>query len=527
MPPRAAPSSVAAYTLTVWIQTLDRYDSIIIGAGHNGLVCAAYLARAGHRVLVLEAADTPGGLASTREFHPGFRAAPAHHASHFSDRVAEDLELAKHGAEPLAAAEKIIGLDTSGEHVVVERNGVAGVSAADGKAYDDFVETLTRFAATLEPFWGKTIPRIGNNSLGEMMTFAQLGLNIRRLGKADMHEFMRIASLPARDLMDERFGNDLLKAALSWDGLIGSKMAPRSPNSAVLMMLYRQGRNAYRPGRLIDSLVAAATAAGAEIRTGTAVARVQVEPGSDGLVATGIELDSGETIQARRVISSADPKTTFIDLVGARHLDIGFTNRIGRLRTDGFVAKLHLALSGAPRFTGLEQATGRLLVAPRMDAIEFAFDDAKYGECSAEPVLEITVPSLADPALAPAGQHVVSAHVMFVPYRLKAGWTDEARAAIADRAIDMLEAYAPGLRELIVGSEFLAPPDLEARYGVAGGHWHHGDFAMDQMLMMRPTFEAAQYRTPLPGLWLCGAGSHPAGDLTGLAGHNAAKEILR
>jgi phytoene dehydrogenase-like protein len=244
-------------------------------------------------------------------------------------------------------------------------------------------------------------------------------------------------------------------------------------------------------------------------------------------VATGVELGAGETIPARRVISSADPKTTFIDLVGARHLDIGFTNRIGRLRTDGFVAKLHLALSGAPRFTGLDRAAGRLLVAPRMDAIEFAFDDAKYGECSAEPVLEVTVPSVDDPTLAPAGQHVLSAHVMFVPYRVKGGWTDEARAAIAARAIDALEAYAPGLRELIVGSEFLAPPDLEERYGVTGGHWHHGDFAMDQMLMMRPTYEAAQYRTPLPGLWLCGAGSHPAGDLTGLAGHNAAKEILR
>ena len=506
---------------------MDRYDAIVIGAGHNGLVCAAYLARAGQRVLVLEANDVAGGLAAGHEFHPGFRAAPAHHASHFAGQIADDLNLAKHGAEPLASAAKLIGLSSEGEHVVIGPDTVSGVGAADSQAWASLAGLLDRFAAALEPSWGKTIPRIGNNSLAEIATFAQLGLKIRRLGKTDMHEFLRVASLPARDLMDERFENELLKAALSWDGLIGSKMAPRSPNGAVLMLLYRRGRQAFAAGRLVDALVAAATDAGAEIRTGTAVSRIAVEPVSDGLGVKGVELASGETILASRVISSADPKTTFLDLVGVRHLDIGFTNRVGRIRSNGLVAKLHLALSEKPRFAGLDEPSGRLLIAPRMDAIEFAFDDAKYGQCSDEPVLEITVPSLDNPALAPDGQHVLSAHVMFVPYRLKGGWTDSARDAMRDKSIDLLERYAPGLRGQILGSEFLAPPNIEARYRVAGGHWHHGDFAMDQMLMMRPTYEAAQYNTPLPGLWLCGAGSHPAGDLTGLAGHNAAQEILR
>ncbi len=506
---------------------MDRYDTIIIGAGHNGLVCAACLARAGERVLVLEARDKAGGLASRHEFHPGFQAAPAHHASHFPRRIAEDLELPKHGAEPLARPAPLVGMNADGEHVVVEPGSVSGVGVADSNAYGSFAGMLDRFAATLEPFWGKTIPRIGNNSLGEVLTFAQLGLKLRRLGKADMHEFMRIASLPARDLVDERFESELLKATLCWDGLIGSKMAPRSPNSAVLMMLYRRGRDAFSPARLIDALVAAATAAGAEIRSGAAVARIAVEPADDGPAATGVELDSGETLTAKRIVSSADPETSFLRLVGVEHLDIGFTNRIGRIRSDGFVAKLHLALSSAPRFKGLDAPAGRLLIAPSMDAIEFAFDDAKYGACSEEPVLEVTVPSLDDPALAPAGQHVLSAHVMFVPYRLKGGWTDAARQAMHDRTVDLLERYAPGFCNQIIGSEFLAPPDIESRYKVTGGHWHHGDFAFDQMLMMRPTYEAAQYRTPLEGLWLCGAGSHPAGDLTGLAGYNAAAEILR
>ena len=506
---------------------MDRYDSIIIGAGHNGLVCAAYLARAGQRVLVLEARDAVGGLASHHEFHPGFRAAPAHHASHFSARVAADLELEKHSAEPLAIPEKLVALSADGEHVSIERASVSGVTAADSKAYGDFAALLDRFATVLEPFWNKTVPRIGNNSAGELLSFAQLGLKLRRLGKTDMHEFMRIASLPARDLMDERFESELLKSALSWDGLIGSKMAPRSPNSAVLMMLYRRGRSAYHPGRLVAALRGAAEAAGAEIRTGAPVSRVIVEPNESGLIATGVELESGETITARRIVSTADPKLTFLKLVGVEHLDIGFTNRIGRIRSDGYVGKLHLALSSAPQFRNLTGAAGRLLIAPRMDSIEFAFDDAKYGQCSGDPVVEAFLPSLDDPALAPAGQHVLSAHVLFVPYRLKEGWTDAARTAITDRVIGLLEQYAPGLREQVVGSEFLAPPDIEARYKVSGGNWHHGDFAMDQMLMMRPTYEAAQYKTPLAGLWLAGAGSHPAGDLTGIAGRNAAAEILR
>ncbi len=514
-------------TLSGTGRTLDRYDSIIIGAGHNGLVCAAYLAAAGQRVLVLEAMDVPGGLASKHEFHPGFSASPAHVAAHFPASIARDLDLAGHGAEPLAGPPRLVGLRPGGQHVTVEGDAVTGVDAADDSAYSEFNGMMRRFATALEPFWGKTIPRIGHNSLGEILTFAHLGLNLRRLGKADMHEFMRIAALPARDLMDERFSDPTLKAALSWDGLIGSKMAPRSPNGAVLMMLYRQGRQAYRPSGLIQALHAAAASAGATIRTGAGVSRILVDAGPDGLAATGVELGDGEQVAAQNVISSADPKSTFLDLVGVRFLDIGFTNRIRRLRTDGLVAKLHLALREAPRFAGLDAPAGRLLIAPEMDAIEFAFDDAKYGQCSEQPVLEVTVPSLDDPSLAPSGQHVLSAHVMFVPYRLKGGWTDAARDAIARRAIDTLEQYAPGLREQIVASEFLAPPDIEARYGVTGGHWHHGEFAMDQMLMMRPTYEAAQYRTPIPGLWLCGAGSHPAGDLTGLAGHNAAQEVLR
>ena len=265
----------------------------------------------------------------------------------------------------------------------------------------------------------------------------------------------------------------------------------------------------------------------AEIRTGAVVSRILIDGSADGLVATGVHLVDGEKIEADHVISATDPQRTFLDLVGVEHLDIGFTNRIRRLRCDGYVAKLHLALNDMPEFDGLQQADGRMIIAPDMDAIEFAFDDAKYGECSTKPVMEIIVPSVHDASLAPAGKHVLSAHIMYVPYRLKGGWTAAARSQICERAIDTIAQYAPRIREQIIHQELLTPADLEENFRVTGGHWHHTEFAMDQMLMMRPTYEAAQYSTPIPGLFLCGAGCHPGGDIMGGAGHNAAREILR
>ncbi|MDJ0794244.1 MAG: NAD(P)/FAD-dependent oxidoreductase [Woeseiaceae bacterium] len=504
---------------------MQNHDTIIIGAGHNGLVCATLLAQAGQRVLVLESNSTAGGLAATREFHPGFRAAVAHHANHFSARVAKELGLARHGYTQRSLPP--IGLGNDGEHVSVANGELRGASESDARSFQDYERLMQTCATALEPFWQKTIPGIGSRKLRDLATFGHLGLKLRGLGRQDMREFLRIASLPARDLMDEYFESDLVKALLSWDGLIGSRLAPRSPNAAVLAMLYRRSGESADTRSLIAALEAAAADAGVEIRFDTPVAHILVSGDDSGLRAKGVRVSAREEIAADRIISSADPKTTFVDLLGVEHLDIGFTNRIGRLRCNGYVAKLHLALEGLPEFTGLDSPDGRLLIAPEMDAIEFAFDDAKYGRCSDNPVLEVTVPSIADSSLAPDGKHVLSAHVMYVPYAHKGGWTDEARDAIKDRAIASIERYAPRIREQIAGSEFLTPADLEREYRITGGHWHHTEFAMDQMLMMRPTYGAAQYRSPVPGLWLCGAGCHPAGDLTGLAGHNAAREVLR
>ena len=237
-------------------------------------------------------------------------------------------------------------------------------------------------------------------------------------------------------------------------------------------------------------------------------------------------MDGGEQVSARNIVSSADPKTTFLTLLGAENLEIEFTNRIRRIRSEGLVAKLHLALHDLPKFTGLDQSDGQLLISPDMATIERSFDDSKYGQCPADPVMEIVIPSLRDPSLAPEGQHVLSAQVMYVPYKMKNAWDSAAKDVFTDRLIDKIALYAPTIREQIVAKELLTPIDLEQRFRVAGGHWHHGEFALDQLFMMRPTYGAGQYQTPVRNLYLCGAGSHPGGDITGGPGHNAAHEIL-
>ncbi|MDG1858411.1 MAG: NAD(P)/FAD-dependent oxidoreductase [Emcibacteraceae bacterium] len=513
---------------------MQHFDTIIIGAGHNGLICASYLAKAGQKVLVLEASENAGGLAAKREFHPGFKTSVAQSINQFSSKVANDLDLSKHGYKP-GEAIATIGLNYDGENVSFKGDTVTGVSDKDASTYKKYRKMMLKYSNVLKPYSLKTIPRIGMNSISEMMIFAKMGINLRMMGKDDLREFMRMVTLPTRDLMDENFDNEILKAALSWDGLIGSKNAPRSPNHSILMMLYRMtgdhgGDHAIPSGgieSLVSALVASATANGAEIRTNSPVKKINIQGDENGQKATGVILQSGEEISADRVVSSADPKTTFFNLVGVDHLEIQFTNRIQRLSAEGYVAKLHIALSGVPEFNGVSQPKDRMIIASEMDDIEFAWDDAKYGDVSENPVIEMVVPSLHDSNMAPEGQHVLSANVMYVPSKLNGGWTEAAKQKLTDRVIEEIAKYAPNIREQILHQELLTPADLEREYNVTGGHWHHTEFSLYEMMMMRPTYEAAQYKTPIPGLYLAGAGSHPGGGLMGGPGHNAAHEILK
>lgn len=508
-----------------------RYDCIVIGAGHNGLVCATRLARAGRKVLVLEAAAQVGGAAVTRAFHPGFRVSSGAHLLHLMPaQLIRELKLEEHGLRYSGTQLPTSALVADGAAVAIG----ADMTGADAGAYAAYEARMRRFGAALGPVLAGIAPRLGTDRWADKLALLNIGWRIRKLGRKDMRELLRIGGMNIYDLLHEHFSSAVLQGALGLDAVLGSNFGPRSP-STVLTLLYRlagesaaRGQGLAQPqggmGALCDALAKAAQAAGVTIRTDAPVERILVENDC----ASGVALQSGEQVMAGIVVSNADPKTTFLDLLGARHLDNGFVRRVTHLRSQGLAAKLHLALAAAPRFTGIaaERIGGRLLIAPSLEHIEHAYNHAKYGEYSAEPVMEITVPTHTDQSLAPAGQHVLSAIVQYAPYALKGGW-DSQRQVFIDRAIATLERYAPGIRKSILGSELLTPVDIEKQFRISGGHWHHGDLAFDQFLMVRPVPGATQHRTPLAGLYLCGAGCHPGGGVMGIAGGNAANQVLK
>jgi phytoene dehydrogenase-like protein len=515
-----------------------RYDCVVVGAGHNGLTCAAYLARAGRSVLVLEAADRVGGAAVTREFAPGFRVSACAHLLHLMPgKLIAELDLGAHGLKLAAEQLPTTALSADDAHLPLGPEG-AGVLAAqsphDGAAYPVYRQRLARLGAALRPILGATPPRLGTSGWRDRAALLGLALRLRALGRRDMRELLRIGPMCVQDLLDEHFESPLLKGALAFDAVLGTNYGPRSPGT-VFTLLYRLAAGAQESGgglaqpagglgALSEALARAALAAGAEVRTGAVVKRILVRDDR----AAGVVLASGEEIAAAAVVSSADPKTTFLGLLGSEHLDAGFVRRIVHLRARGLAAKLHLALDGAPQFAGLDAAAlkGRLLWAPSPEHIERAFNHAKYGEFSASPILEITVPTAADPALAPAGQHVLSVIAQYAPYALAGGWAG-GRQRFSELLIDTLTTLAPGLRAQVRHAELLTPADIEREFRITGGHWHHAELALDQFFMLRPVPGVAQYRAPVGGLYLCGAGCHPGGGVMGLAGRNAAREVVR
>jgi phytoene dehydrogenase-like protein len=513
-----------------------KYDCVVVGGGHNGLVCAAYLARGGRSVLVLEAAEQVGGAAVTREFAPGFQVSACAHLLHLMPAaLMRELALPAHGLRLAAQRLATVALASDGAHLAFAPGETAALAQhlpQDAAAYLEWQALVQRLARALQPLLAEPPPRLGSGSWREHALLARLGWQIRRLGRRDLRELLRIGGMCVHDLLEERFSAPLLKGALALDAVLGSNAGPRSPGT-VMSLLYRMvaaggAEVLAQPqgglGALSAALARAATAAGAEIRTQAVVERILVQADR----AAGVVLAGGEEIAAAVVVSSADPKTTLLGLLGSEHLDAGFVRRVAQLRTRGLAAKLHLALDALPQFTGLtsEALRGRLLVAPSSDYVERAFNHAKYGEFSAAPVLEITVPTLADPGLAPPGRHVLSVVAQYCPYQLAGGWA-AGREQFSDLLIDTLAAYAPGLRGAIRAVQLLTPPDIEREFRISGGHWHHAELSLDQFFMMRPVPGAAQYQAPLAGLYLCGAGSHPGGGVMGIAGRNAARQVMR
>jgi phytoene dehydrogenase-like protein len=506
-------------------------DAIIIGAGHNGLVCAAYLARAGLDVIVLEASASAGGMAATRtisdDYHfPGL----AHVGYPVSRSIRKDLKLEKYGYKTGAAIDSI-ALDASGEHLVIGAESLSGPGLADADiaAFPGFKAQHLKYAEALQPLFANKPPRLKNMGFADTRTLARLGWKIRMgLGKDAMYEFLRVAAVNIYDVLNEVFDDDRLKGALAVDAVMGSAMGPRTPGT-VLTWLQRlhgelDGPLANHGGQqLVNALTQSAEDAGATIRFDACVEDILIDRGK----AFGVNLVGGEMVKGKIIISSTDPRTTFSSLVGAPRLDAMFANRVRQIRGAGVVGKLNVALSGLPEFSALseEQLRNRLLVAPSMKYIEHAFNYSKYGECSEHPVLEVTFPSLHDRSLAPDGHHVMSINVAFLPYALQGGWQEQG-STVAYKVISQLGEYSPNLKSLIVDHEFLAPPDIEKEFGAVQGHWHQGELSIHQSFMMRPLHGAAQYDTPVDRLFLCGAGCHPGGGLTGLPGRNAAKRIL-
>jgi phytoene dehydrogenase-like protein len=517
-------------------QIPSQYDCVVIGAGHNGLICAALLAQAGRSVLVLEAGAQVGGAAITREFAPGYRVSAGAHLLHLMPAdLLRTLKLESHGLQWAGQQLPTTALIAGAAALTLSHAAAAqGLSAADAAAYSAYRERMRRFAAAIAPIFSRIPPRLGTNAWSDRLSLLRMAWQIRKLGRSDMRELLRIGGMNVYDLLEENFDSAALKGALGFDAVLGANFGPRSPGT-VLTLLYRLAAESAagntglsQPkggmGALCDALAKAAAAAGAVIRTGSAVARILVEADR----ACGVVLESGERMGAKQVISNADPKTTFLKLLGTAHLDAGFVRRVSHIRSQGLAAKIHLALNRLPPFAAVAETAlrGRLLLAPSLAHIEHAYNHAKYGEFSASPTMEITVPSINDATLAPTGKHVLSAIVQYAPYALKQGW-DNGRQHFLDTSLDALEALAPGLRRCIVAAEVVTPADMEKQFRSSGGHWHHGDLAFDQILMMRPVPGAAQYRTPLEGLFLCGAGCHPGGGVMGIAGRNAAEQVLK
>ena len=528
-----------------------RWDVVIIGAGHNALVTATYLAKGGLKTLVLERRDRVGGAADTMELGPNLRVpALAHTVGRLRPSVHRDLDLKKHGLSLMGPDVRAFAPSPDGSAVVLwgdaarTAEGLRDRSAADADAYVGFDRLVRSMGKFLDELGRSAPPDIDAPGIGDAITGLKLGKAFRGLGKHDSRTILRILPMAVADLVAETFETDALRAAIAWRGVRYNAVGPWSAGTAATLLMDSAGNDGGAagetvfarggPGALSAALASAARAAGVEIRTGVEVTAITSKDGR----ATGVVLASAELIAARAVVSGVDPKRTLVGLVDPVALGPSLGWRAGNIRTPGVVAKVNLALTGLPLFTaarkegkeGKELLRGRIIVAPGIDDMERAFDASKYGRSSEMPILEATIPSLADPSLVEGskkGTQVMSVIAQYAPYALREGdWASHADA-FGDAVIRTLESVAPGIRKLVTHRQVLTPVDLEREYGLTGGHPLHAEPGMDQFYLWRPLLGHARYRIGgLAGLYLCGSGAHPGGGITGGPGQNAAREIL-
>jgi len=511
------------------------FDAIVIGGGHNGLVAAAYLARGGRRVLVLEASPRLGGAAATDEISPDYRISTAAHLVEAMPRkIEKDLRLGKHGLRFAARRLSAIALDLEGQHLMLPRKradleALARRSPADAAAWNAFTARLRACSSFVAPLLTKAPPVPGADDAARI--FRRTAWRALMLKRAAREDLLRLLPQSIGDCLDETFETPLLKGALAFEAVLGHADGPYAPGTAARLIwrdaLRAGGMGASIPagglGGLIDALAASARSFGAELRTGAAVARILVTGGK----VAGVETGSGEILRAPVVLSSAGPRLTLLDLLGAEHVDAGLAAGLSRTERRGVTAKLNLALDGLPAIRGLapEDHGARLLIAPSLQDVDEAAMFFRRGEFASSPVMEITIPSLGDPSLAPEGHHVMSVLVQYAPYEAAGGW-DNARDRFTRRIVDTLDTYAPEIGHRIIAGELLLPPDIESKFALPGGDWHHGALHAGPLALFRPAPELARYETPVHGLYLCGAGSHPGGGISGLPGRLASEAVL-
>jgi phytoene dehydrogenase-like protein len=523
-----------------------KHDAIVIGAGHNGLVTACYLARAGWKVLVLERRHVVGGACVTEETFPGFKVSTAAYVcSLFNKQIAADLGLASHGYELLERSPSSYSPFPDGRHLLLgpdaamNHREICKFSARDADAYPKYEAMLERLAGVIEPTLGELAPDIVRPGLGDLARLFKLGRRMHRLGARGITEAVDVLTGSARAVLDRWFESEQLKATIATDAVIGAMAAPSTPGTGYVLFHHVMGEtNGKRGvwayvrggmGGLTQALAGAARKLGVEIRTGADVAKILVEGGA----VAGVALIGGDEHRAAVVASNADAHVTFRRLLAADQLPPDFAAAVDRIDYSSASMKINVALSELPRFTarpdgdGTHHLRGTIHLCPDQDFIERGHDDAKFGRPSRDPLVECCLPSVVDPTVAPPGRHLMSMFVQYAPYKLAEGTWDDRKDAFADRCFEMVEQYAPGFTASVIDRQVLSPLDLERTFGLTGGNISQGAMTLGQLFVSRPAPGWTGHRTPIRGLYLCGAATHPGGGVMGHCGRNAAREMLR
>ncbi len=523
------------------------YDCIVIGGGHNGLIAASYLGKAGLKTLLLERRHVLGGCSVTEEIYPGFKFSVASYiVSLLRPEVIRDLELPRHGLEiiplpstfcpsPKADGNYILRTDDAGENY----RAISKLSKHDAEALPMFSKQMTRICRFVKPILSMVPPQVESFNPMELYKLLDLGKKFRDLGPDVMHDIIRLFTMSASDYLDDWFESDRLKAAMAVSGIIGTFLGVKSPGTAYVLLHHYMGEidGVYRSwglpiggmGGIANAIANSARANGAEIRTSAGVKEIIVRNGK----VTGVLLENGEEINATVVASGLDPHNTFMRLIQPSELEPSFREGLTRFRYRGSSGKVNLAVDKLPSFTCLpgdgKHLRGDISIAPSLDYLEQAYDDAKHGEFSKKPFINVVIPSVLDPGVSPPGKHVVSCFVQYAPYHLKEGdvWDDARRDAFGDAVCNVLEEYMPGIKDSILHRQVLSPLDMERDFGITEGNIFHGELSLEQMFFLRPVPAHAHYRTPIKQLYMCGSGVHPGGGVMGASGMIGAKEILK